>query len=119
MSEEANIARLFLIVYSCKSHIHPNCVPAIGVEYALFIEEFKKTPGRVWIMKPVGAAQVQNLQFPQTACRALHYCDLNFSAKSQIQQGRGIFLVSKLSQVSEWRKGARWKPDQDPEQKVG
>ena len=37
---------------------------------------------------------------------------------SNSKQGRGIFLVSKLSQVSEWRKGAKWKPDQDPEQKV-
>ena len=43
-------------------------------EYALFCEYFKKYPGDMWIMKPVGRAQ-----------------------------GKGIFLVNKLSQVSEWK----------------
>lgn len=44
-------------------------------EYALFVDEFKKqqTNGAVWIMKPIGSAQ-----------------------------GKGIFLVDKLSQVSAW-----------------
>lgn len=47
-------------------------------EHALFQEEFKKLPGSVWIMKPVGRAQ-----------------------------GRGIFLINKLSQISQWRKDYR------------
>ena len=42
-------------------------------EYAMFVEEFKRSGG-VWIMKPIGSAQ-----------------------------GRGIFLFSRLSEISEWR----------------
>jgi len=42
-------------------------------EYALFVEEFKRSGG-VWIMKPIGSAQ-----------------------------GRGIFLFSRLSEISDWR----------------
>lgn len=49
----------------------------------MFVEEFKRSPGAVWIMKPIGRAQ-----------------------------GRGIFLFSKLSQISEWKKDHRWKADQ-------
>ena len=39
----------------------------------MFVEEFKRSGG-VWIMKPIGSAQ-----------------------------GRGIFLFSRLSEISEWR----------------
>ena len=46
----------------------------IKQEYALFCEYFKKYPGDMWIMKPVGRAQ-----------------------------GKGIFLVNKLSQISDWK----------------
>ncbi|KAF1787119.1 putative tubulin polyglutamylase TTLL9 [Phytophthora cactorum] len=42
-------------------------------EYAIFVEEFKRNQG-VWIMKPIGKAQ-----------------------------GKGIFLFTKLSQISDWR----------------
>lgn len=49
----------------------------------MFVEEFKRSPGAVWIMKPIGKAQ-----------------------------GRGIFLFNKLSQISEWKKDHRWKADQ-------
>jgi tubulin polyglutamylase TTLL9 len=42
-------------------------------EYSLFVEEFKKTGG-VWIMKPIGSAQ-----------------------------GKGIFLFTRLSEISEWK----------------
>lgn len=52
-------------------------------EYGMFVEEFKRSPGAVWIMKPIGKAQ-----------------------------GRGIFLFNKLSQISEWKKDHRWKADQ-------
>ena len=30
----------------------------LPAEYGLFVEEFKKTPGATWIMKPIGRAQV-------------------------------------------------------------
>ncbi|CAE7889266.1 Ttll9, partial [Symbiodinium sp. KB8] len=43
---------------------------------------FRRLPGTTWIMKPVGRAQ-----------------------------GRGIFLITKLSQISEWRKDHTWKGD--------
>lgn len=70
---------------------------ALPAEYGLFVEEFKrmspdpkltKLPKGakslqevgVWIMKPVGKAR-----------------------------GRGIFLFTRLSQISEWKKDHRWK----------
>lgn len=43
-------------------------------DYSLFAEEFRRRPQSVWIMKPTGRAQ-----------------------------GRGIFLVSKLSELRRWR----------------
>lgn len=42
-------------------------------DYALFVEEFRKSPNSTWIAKPTGKAQ-----------------------------GRGIFLVSKLNQLKRW-----------------
>eukprot|EP00644_Phytophthora_capsici_P012364 jgi/Phyca11/10089/fgenesh1_pm.PHYCAscaffold_46_\ len=51
-------------------------------EYGMFVEEFKRTPGGRWIMKPVGKAQ-----------------------------GRGIFLFEKLSDISEWKRDASWNGD--------
>ncbi|BBN18385.1 tubulin polyglutamylase TTLL9 [Marchantia polymorpha subsp. ruderalis] len=54
---------------------------ALPAEYGLFVEEFKRIPG-VWIMKPVGKAR-----------------------------GRGIFLFTRLSQISEWKKDHRWKSE--------
>jgi tubulin polyglutamylase TTLL9 len=42
-------------------------------EYSMFVEEFKKAGG-VWIMKPIGSAQ-----------------------------GKGIFLFTRLSEISEWK----------------
>lgn len=42
-------------------------------EYSMFVEEFKRLGG-VWIMKPIGSAQ-----------------------------GKGIFLFTRLSEISEWK----------------
>ncbi|OUM69028.1 hypothetical protein PIROE2DRAFT_3082 [Piromyces sp. E2] len=50
----------------------------IKTDYALFQEEFKKNPGSIWIMKPVGRAQ-----------------------------GKGIFLINKISQINQWKKDPR------------
>ena len=46
---------------------------ALPREYSIFVEEFKKSAG-IWIMKPIGAAQ-----------------------------GKGIFLFTRLSEISEWK----------------
>uniref|UniRef100_A0A7S0PTM5 Tubulin--tyrosine ligase-like protein 9 n=2 Tax=Coccolithus braarudii TaxID=221442 RepID=A0A7S0PTM5_9EUKA len=55
----------------------------LPVDYGLFVEEFKHhQAGSIWIMKPIGKAQ-----------------------------GKGIFLFSKLSQITEWKKDHKWKPD--------
>ena len=51
-------------------------------EYSLFVEEFKKIHGSVWIMKPIGKCQ-----------------------------GKGIFLFNKLPQIAQWKNDYRWKPD--------
>ncbi|KAI9345289.1 tubulin-tyrosine ligase family-domain-containing protein [Obelidium mucronatum] len=53
--------------FICTSYVLPQ-------EHALFQEEFKRNPGSVWIMKPVGKAQ-----------------------------GKGIFLINKMSQINQWR----------------
>ena len=44
-------------------------------EYHIFVEEFKRSPGTVWIMKPVARSQ-----------------------------GKGIFLFRKLRDITEWKK---------------
>ncbi|XP_005091245.1 probable tubulin polyglutamylase TTLL9 [Aplysia californica] len=53
-------------------------------EYHIFVEEFKRNPGMIWIMKP--------------------------AAKSQ---GRGIFLFRKLKDITDWKKG-EYQPLGDP-----
>lgn len=60
----------------------------LPADYGLFVEEFKHQPGAFWIMKPIGKAQ-----------------------------GKGIFLFSKLSQISDWRSDRRWRgSDRDQQQ---
>ncbi|KAF0749447.1 hypothetical protein AaE_007043 [Aphanomyces astaci] len=53
-------------------------------EYSMFVEEFKRNQG-IWIMKPIGK------YVRHTA------------------QGKGIFLFTKLSQISDWRTDYRYK----------
>ena len=52
----------------------------LPAEYGLFVEEFKRCQDAVWIMKPISSAQ-----------------------------GRGIFLIDKLSQVAEWKPHVEFK----------
>lgn len=47
----------------------------LPADYALFVEEFRRNPSAVWIMKPTGKAQ-----------------------------GRGIFLINRLHQLRKWGK---------------
>ncbi|XP_048727634.2 probable tubulin polyglutamylase TTLL9 isoform X7 [Ostrea edulis] len=53
-------------------------------EYHIFVEEFKKNPGIIWIMKPAARAQ-----------------------------GRGIFLFRRLKDITDWKKG-EYQPLSDP-----
>jgi len=50
----------------------------LPADYSLFAEEFRKNPNLVWIMKPTNRAQ-----------------------------GKGIFLINKLSQVKKWSEKAK------------
>ncbi|KAH8097246.1 hypothetical protein JL720_131 [Aureococcus anophagefferens] len=59
----------------------PDFVPVtymLPADYSLFVEEFRRCPNAMWIMKPANAAQ-----------------------------GRGIFIINKLSQIKRWSNG-RW-----------
>lgn len=57
------------------------------MEFAIFEEEFKRTGG-AWIMKPIGRSQ-----------------------------GKGIFIISKLKEISAWKKAQRWKPSGEIERR--
>ena len=48
-------------------------------DYALFVEEFKRNPTSLWIMKPVGRAQ-----------------------------GKGIFLFNSLKSITKWKSDSRY-----------
>lgn len=60
---------------------HADFVPVtfmLPADYNLFVEEFRKNPSSTWIMKPCGKAQ-----------------------------GKGIFLINKLSQIKKWSRDSR------------
>ncbi|XP_029110255.1 probable tubulin polyglutamylase TTLL9 [Scleropages formosus] len=58
-------------------------------EYPLFVEEFKRSPGNTWIMKPVARSQ-----------------------------GKGIFLFRKLKDIIDWKKNGSRLEDQRDENQV-
>lgn len=56
--------------------IHMDIVPITYIlpgDYTIFVEEFRRKPEETWIMKPNASAQ-----------------------------GKGIFLVNKLTQIKKW-----------------
>ncbi|XP_063099998.1 polyglutamylase complex subunit TTLL1 isoform X3 [Cavia porcellus] len=50
----------------------------LPADYNLFVEEFRKNPSSTWIMKPCGKAQ-----------------------------GKGIFLINRLSQIKKWSRDSK------------
>jgi tubulin polyglutamylase TTLL1 len=51
----------------------------LPADYTLFVEEFRRNPNAMWIMKP--------------------------TARSQ---GKGIFIINKLAQIKKWSTQSRW-----------
>jgi len=51
----------------------------LPADYSIFVEEFRRNPNAMWIMKP--------------------------TARSQ---GKGIFIINKLAQIRKWSQQSRW-----------
>ncbi|XP_027038138.1 polyglutamylase complex subunit TTLL1-like isoform X3 [Pocillopora verrucosa] len=62
-------------------YLHLDFIPVtfiLPADYNLFVEEFRKNPSSTWIMKPTNKSQ-----------------------------GKGIFLINRLSQLKKWSKDSR------------
>jgi tubulin polyglutamylase TTLL1 len=60
----------------------PDFVPVtylLPADYTLFVEEFRRNPNAMWIMKPTSRSQ-----------------------------GKGIFIINKLAQIKKWSSTSRW-----------
>jgi len=51
----------------------------LPADYTLFVEEFRRNPNSMWIMKPTGRSQ-----------------------------GKGIFIINKLAQIKKWSSTTKW-----------
>lgn len=51
----------------------------LPADYTLFVEEFRRNPNAMWIMKPTSRSQ-----------------------------GKGIFIINKLAQIKKWSCNSRW-----------
>ncbi|RXN11646.1 putative tubulin polyglutamylase TTLL9 isoform X1 [Labeo rohita] len=65
------------------------CTFVLPSEYHIFVEEFKRSPGSTWIMKPVARSQ-----------------------------GKGIFLFRKLKDIIDWKKDGSRSEEQKDEAQV-
>lgn len=64
------------------NQIPPDFVPVtylLPADYTLFVEEFRRNPNAMWIMKPTSRSQ-----------------------------GKGIFIINKLAQIKKWSSQSRW-----------
>ena len=95
------------------------CTFALPSEYHLFVEEFKRSPGSTWIMKPVS---LSTLQMSSSAVKWSLIQFLDKSRKLKLgqnckswkltfmfiyvakSQGKGIFLFRKLKDIMDWKK---------------
>ncbi len=60
----------------------PDFVPVtylLPADYTLFVEEFRRYPNAMWIMKPTSRSQ-----------------------------GKGVFIINKLAQIKKWSSNSRW-----------
>eukprot|EP00602_Paraphysomonas_sp_CaronLab_P000522 CAMPEP_0185019658 /NCGR_PEP_ID=MMETSP1103-20130426/2264_1 /TAXON_ID=36769 /ORGANISM="Paraphysomonas bandaiensis, Strain Caron Lab Isolate" /LENGTH=436 /DNA_ID=CAMNT_0027550087 /DNA_START=74 /DNA_END=1381 /DNA_ORIENTATION=+ len=65
-----------------RTHSPQDFVPVtylLPADYSIFVEEFRRNPNAMWIMKP--------------------------TARSQ---GKGIFIINKLAQIKKWSQQSRW-----------
>lgn len=51
----------------------------LPADYTIFVEEFRRNPNAMWIMKPTSRSQ-----------------------------GKGIFIINKLAQIKKWSMQSRW-----------
>lgn len=58
----------------------------LPADYNIFVEEFKRSPNAMWIMKPTSRSQ-----------------------------GKGIFIINKLSQIKKWSSQSKWAQMKDKE----
>lgn len=80
-NEDSSLDVLSLMVHSFFFFFDSDFVPVtfmLPADYNLFVEEFRKNPSSTWIMKPCGKAQ-----------------------------GKGIFLINKLSQIKKWSRDSK------------
>ncbi|KAK7114631.1 probable tubulin polyglutamylase TTLL9 [Littorina saxatilis] len=58
-------------------------------EYHIFVDEYRRNPGFIWIMKPIARSQ-----------------------------GKGIFLFKRLKDITDWKKGTEYLPNSDQTKEV-
>lgn len=64
------------------AQVPPDFVPVtylLPADYTLFVEEFRRNPSAMWIMKPTSRSQ-----------------------------GKGIFIINKLAQIKKWSSQSKW-----------
>ena len=83
------------------SILQPDFVPVtylLPADYTLFVEEFRRNPNAMWIMKPTSRC-----------VESLHIFNTHESYHNAFSsQGKGIFIINKLAQIKKWSTQSRW-----------